>query len=440
MIEATKQLEGQFVAKLPLRRHLGGDDSKSVFLTERSDGSKAVMKLVSAEGLQAEKKLSQWKRAAELSHPHLLRLFEMGRCELSGSKYVYAVQEYADENLSEVLPERALDPEEVRQTLGPALDALGYMHGKGFVSGALKPSNFLAAMDQLKLATDGARQAGESYGKNEQRSPYDPPEKPAAPLSASADIWSLGITLIEVLTRRVPSWETPAGEPVIPASLPEPFREIARNCLRRDPNARWTVPQIVDHLKRSVQPVKKEPPAPVPEAPTNRSYGKILPIAVATLIVIVILAMLLGRRSSSGNSTPTNAVLPVPPAEPPDKLPKPGAAHPAQQPAIAPRSPQAGTNQADVLHQALPNISPSAQRTIRGKIKLRVRVHVNQTGNVTKADMVSAGPSRYFARLAMEAAHDWKFVPSTQSAERRWMLHFDLTRQGTAASAETLTK
>ena len=86
MIEATKQLEGQFVAKLPLRRHLGGDDSKSVFLTERFDGSKAVIKLVSAEGLQAEKKLSQWKRAAELSHPHLLRLFEMGRCELSGSK------------------------------------------------------------------------------------------------------------------------------------------------------------------------------------------------------------------------------------------------------------------------------------------------------------------------------------------------------------------
>jgi TonB family protein len=156
--------------------------------------------------------------------------------------------------------------------------------------------------------------------------------------------------------------------------------------------------------------------------------------------VIVILAMLLGRRSSSGNSTPTNAALPVPPAEQPDKLSKPGAAHPAQPPAIAPRSPQAGTNQADVLHQALPKISPSAQRTIRGKIKLRVRVHVNQTGNVTRADMVSAGPSRYFARLAMEAAHDWKFIPSTQSAERRWMLHFDLTRQGTAASAETLTR
>jgi TonB family protein len=439
VIEATKQLEGQFVAKLPLRRHLGGDDSKPVFLTERADGSKAVIKLISAEGLQAEKKLSQWKRAAELSHPHLLPLFEMGRCELSGTKYVYVVQEYADENLSEVLPDRALSPEEVRQTLGPALDALGYMHAKGFVNGALKPSNFLAAMDQLRLATDGARQAGESYGKNEQRGPYDPPEKPDAPVSASADIWALGITLVEVLTRRVPAWETPGGEPVVPASLPEPFRDIARNCLRRDPNARWTVPQIVDHLKRSVPPAKPEPPAQVPETPT-RSYGKMLPIAVAALIVIVVLAMLLGRHSSSGNSTPTNAALPVPAAEPPEKLSKPGAAHPAQEPGTALQRPQSGVNHADVLHQALPNISPSALRTIRGKIKLRVRVHVNQTGNVTRADMVSAGPSKYFARLAMEAAHDWKFAPSTQSGERRWMLHFDLTRQGTTPSAEPLTR
>ncbi|MBV8478342.1 MAG: energy transducer TonB, partial [Acidobacteria bacterium] len=88
--------------------------------------------------------------------------------------------------------------------------------------------------------------------------------------------------------------------------------------------------------------------------------------------------------------------------------------------------------------QVPPKISPSAQHTIRGKIKLRVRVDVDGAGNVIHADLVSAGPSKYFARLVMEAAQQWKFVPSPQAGERRWMLHFDLTRKETVVYAQPL--
>lgn len=113
----------------------------------------------------------------------------------------------------------------------------------------------------------------------------------------------------------------------------------------------------------------------------------------------------------------------------------PAKPHPAQ-PITSSPAQQPRTSQADVVRQVPPKFAPSAQRTIRGKIKLRVRVHVDPTGNVTRADLVSAGPSKYFARLVMDAARQWKFVPASGSGERRWMLHFELTRKGNTAQAQ----
>jgi TonB family protein len=94
--------------------------------------------------------------------------------------------------------------------------------------------------------------------------------------------------------------------------------------------------------------------------------------------------------------------------------------------------------QGEILRQVPPKISPGAQKTIRGKIKIRVRVHVNTSGDVTRADLVTAGPSRYFARVVGDAAKQWKFAPSS-SAERRWMLQFDLTRGGTVVHPQKVS-
>src|SRR5207248_3337853 len=118
-------------------------------------------------------------------------------------------------------------------------------------------------------------------------------------------------------------------------------------------------------------------------------------------------------------------------------LSKPGA---PQRNAVNQAEPVSGAagQDDDVVREVPPRVAPSAQQTIVGKIKLRVRVRVDHAGDVTKADLVSAGPSKYFARLAMEAAQQWKFAPTTQVGERRWMLHFDFTRIATTSSADRL--
>src|SRR5712691_7354535 len=126
-IETWKQWEGRVViGDFQLRQYLGASDHSAVFLTERGEREpqKAAIKLISADPSDAELQLSRWRLAAKLSHPHLIRLFQMGRCQLGKIGLLYVVMEYAEENLSQILPHRPVTPAEAREVLEPVLDAL----------------------------------------------------------------------------------------------------------------------------------------------------------------------------------------------------------------------------------------------------------------------------------------------------------------------------
>src|SRR5579859_2345597 len=155
--ERWKRLEGRVVGgKFPLQRWLGGSGHGAVFLTERgSSASKpAAVKLVASDPLKAQYQLALWRTAAQLHHRHLLRIFDMGRTQLDGTLFLYLVMEYADEDLSQILPDRPLSSSEAEEMLPPLLDALAYLHQQGFAHGHLKPSNVLADDNQLKLSID----------------------------------------------------------------------------------------------------------------------------------------------------------------------------------------------------------------------------------------------------------------------------------------------
>jgi TonB family protein len=438
LIEAGKQSEDRVIDNFRLRQYLGGSENSTVFLMDHENGQKAAIKFLPVEGNEATKQLSYWKRAAQLSHPHLLKIFEGGRCQMGGRDQVYLVTEYAEENLSEILPQRALTAAEVGEMLRPLLDCLEYLHGNGFVHGRLRPGNIMALNDQLKISSDSLRQVGEAFATSKKRSRYDSPEAGTAPLSANADVWSLGITLVEVLTQQVPDWETTAGEPVVPSSLPEPFREVARNCLNRDPNARWTVPEIKARLNGTQAPAATAAEQVTAETTHRRSLR---PMAFAVMVILaIVVATAALFRWRSGNPSSATRQPPLPKTEQMAELStKPAAGPPPETSAAAMASTIPSAIQGDVIRQVPPNIPPSAQRTIRGTIKLTVRVHVDRSGNVTRTDLVSAGPSQYFARRVLEAAQQWKFVPSNQPSERMWMLRFNLTREGTSAHPQPTT-
>src|ERR1043166_2672962 len=127
MYKAWEQWQGQVVnGVFPLVEYLGGGERSAVFLTEDTlrKNQKAAIKLALEDSENAELQLARWQLAAGLSHPHLLGLFSMGRCQLGDRELLYLVMEYAEENLSQVLAQRPLTTEEARDMLEPVLETL----------------------------------------------------------------------------------------------------------------------------------------------------------------------------------------------------------------------------------------------------------------------------------------------------------------------------
>lgn len=558
-------LQGEIVEeKYTLMRYLGGSDHSAVFQTQYGGvhPRDAAIKLLPAPPGNAEARLSGWRLAANISHPHLMRIIDMGRCELANAPMLFVVTELASENLGEILPQRPLTTAEAQDMLASLLDALVFLHNRGFVHGHIKPSNIMAVGDDLKLSADTICRLGEPVESFGAPSAYDAPEGNRSGASSQADIWSIGITLVETLTQQKLERESSSRhDPALPETLPQGFAEIARHCLRRSPNKRWTAATIQLHLpkatakpvsSRTVEGIAHATPRvreaiartahEIPKlgqalakvapklreasremAPIGANIGAriskmgpaaaqlarkvrmpdlrlsdiripharryVMGAAVLGVAAVAIAAgvKLVGHGGAGVTSASHNSAAVVPAAKrfqpakaerrtiedrrrretsrsersrapqrfaaaperstpvqeqvaPSVKAPVPTAtaAVPASVPngsasAVASNGSVAG----HVLDRVLPDVPRSASRTIWGTVRVAVRVAVDSAGNVTQAELQSAGPSRYFARLSVEAARKWHFAAPTQNGApvaSVWLLHFGYRRDGTGVA------
>ncbi len=239
-------LVGQVIdGRFSLLEWLGGSGRSGTFVTDVSGpgSQRAAIKLFSTPA-QAEDRLSVWKETTSLSHVHLVRVLHFGRGEIDGAPLVYVVTELAEEVLSQIIPERPLAPEEAREMLAPILDALSYLHSKNYVHGHIRPSNILVVENEVKLSADSTWAHDSLALELESGDLHNAPETATHPITPAADIWSLGITLVEALTQQLPVWDSASDDdPVLPA-LPKPFDTIARRCLRVDPAQRCALVEI----------------------------------------------------------------------------------------------------------------------------------------------------------------------------------------------------
>jgi TonB family protein len=478
MTEVWTKWEGQVInGVFPLRRFLNASDHSGVFLTEykAQNLANAAIKLVQANPTQAHAHLSHWTRAAALSHPHLIRLLEMGRCQLGGLPFLFVVMEYAEQTLSQIIPKRALTPDEVREMLVPTLDALAFLHRRNLVLGQLKPSNILVVNDQLKLASDTVRPAGESAATSAESAVYVAPEAKVGSFSIADDIWSLGLTLVEALTQHPTLWPDSKSETdFFPGAIPPALAKIIRQCLNRSPADRPLVGELQAEINPAPQltvPVPEppisvpeppisvpEPPISVPEPPISppeplrpvpRPLKRVAPdgaapaakspqqrwfVAAIAVLIVVVVALWTGvhvlrSQYASKQVAPSTAA-----AQNSEASQSAASEDSGSRPAERPVQPLANKS-ALVLHEEIPDISRHALNTIRGHIKVSVRVTVDRSGNVVDESLESRGSSYYFARLAMEAARKWKFAPADNQANRKWLLRFEFTRGGVTGHA-----
>lgn len=551
MSEAWKTWEGQAVDGFPLRQYLGGSDHSAVYLTQlnSSGEQKAAIKFIPADA-SAYAQLAKWRVAGELTHPHLLQLIRVGRCELANTNFLYVVMEYAEENLAEILPQRSLQPDEVRQVLESALDALTYLHAQGLAHTRIKPGNILAAGDQLKLSSDTLSEIGSSPVAVPQTGIYAAPESATTPVSAAADLWSLGVTLVEALTQRTPVFRGQTDvELPLRETIPPPYLEIARRSLQVDPSRRATLKEISALLnststapyRDAVQHAEVHTPAtqspetlvaalehpetpktlPVAETaaavaageltkkslasqqvsllphtllpaspvrdttikPTPRKSRVAIPLVAAMILLgaILLAPRVLNRFSQlqpqaatvepsiapapSSLTPPTTGTAPVlpPPTQTKDEKraaekqaareknsaaaketvsssdavnpvsSRPVDAAEARPAAKSAKVAQTNAARGAVLYQVVPDISQRARDTIQGTVRVGVKVHVDDAGKVTGADLDNFS-SKFFGDQAVQVARRWTFTPPQvdgRNAPSEWLLRFEFTQKAT---------
>jgi TonB family protein len=286
---------------------------------------------------------------------------------------------------------------------------------------------------------------------------YDPPELATRGASPAADVWSLGATLVEALTQGLPSLKETQEDPGLPDTVPAPFLEIARHCLRRDPERRWTVAEITARLRQIAPAAQEQLSASPPPAFAKHRY-----IVPAAAVGLALAAMVAGprlfnphqsvRRASSipfdhpraqqqGERTPAKPEAGNSTKRTSHEEQGLSSASPATspfrseaEPTTSPGRPAPG----EVVKQVLPDVPTKARGSIQGRVKVSVRIRVDPSGSVVDAKLDSAGPSRYFANLALQAARRWRFRPAEidgRDVFNEWILRFAFLRNSTEVRA-----
>jgi hypothetical protein len=210
---------------------------------------------------------------ARLSHPNLITLFDASITE----QPPYLVMELVEgPNLAARLATGALPEAEVRAIGAQIADALAYVHAHDMVHRDVKPANILLGTDGI--SDDGACRARLSdFGivrllGSERLTAADftlgtasylaPEQARGGDVTPAADVYSLGLVLIEALTGKR-SFDGPpveavlarlARDPEIPAGLPAPWTPLLRAMTARDPEARPTPAEVSRALRTGATP------------------------------------------------------------------------------------------------------------------------------------------------------------------------------------------
>ncbi len=265
--------------------------------------------------------------AASLDHPNILPIYEVGESE-EGVPY-FSMKFAPGGSLQDLAPALRDDPREVVRLVAKATRAVQYAHQQGILHRDLKPGNILLDGRGDPLVSDFGLAKWLDTSSNLTRTltifgtpGYIAPEQaegPAANLTPSADIYSLGAILFDLLTGRPPF----LGEHALAvirqaADRPAPklrslvrgadkdLETICERCLEREPAARYRsagdLAQDLEHFLEGRSIVARPVLFPVRSwrwVKRNRSLAG----SIAACLLLALLAI--GRQLQSGRLSAT---------------------------------------------------------------------------------------------------------------------------------------
>jgi eukaryotic-like serine/threonine-protein kinase len=237
--------------------------------------------------------------AAALSHPNIVAIFDRG--EWNGTYYI-AMEYVAGRPLKAIVREHgALDPATAIEIVVQILRAARFAHRRGVIHRDLKPHNVIVDEEGRARVTDfGIARAGASdmtlTGSIMGTAQYLSPEQAQGlVVSASSDLYSIGVILYELLTGVVPfegetavaiAFKQVSAEPYPPSALnpalPRSLDAVVLRALAKDPAHRYAdADELIAALEHERQllpalsgaSATAVPDRPVQHAPPPPVYG-----------------------------------------------------------------------------------------------------------------------------------------------------------------------
>ena len=211
------------------------------------------------------------KAAANLDHPNIVPIFEIGEHE---DQHYFSMKLIKGGNLADRIEDLVRDPEAAAGLMATVARAVEVAHHKGIVHRDLKPANILIDEAGQPHVTDFglAKDLGSGDGLTKSGAimgtpSYMSPEQAQAThrvIGPATDVYALGAILYELLTGRPPfRADTPLdtliqvveSQPVHPRSLntkvPRDLETICLKCLEKTPSKRFrSAQELADDLER----------------------------------------------------------------------------------------------------------------------------------------------------------------------------------------------
>lgn len=291
-------------------RELGRGGMGVVYEAEQPSLKRRVALKVLPPALRADRaRVERFRREAEaaarLRHPNVVPVFSTG--EERGAPF-FAMELVEGVSLAEVLRERRAGgsprwPEtgeaswrRAAATAEQVAGALAYAHSRGILHRDVKPGNVLVEADgtprltdfglALDLEAQSLTVSGEVFGSPRYMSPEQAFRR-AAPLDARTDVYSLAVTLYELLTLELPYRGATQNDvlaalssgDVVPlrevdGSLPASLEAVLARGLAHDPDERYPDAASFAADLRGVLEGRRFLPRPTPSGASGASAAK----------------------------------------------------------------------------------------------------------------------------------------------------------------------
>jgi eukaryotic-like serine/threonine-protein kinase len=330
-------------------------------ISDRIEAMKVLLPNLAGQKELADRFLREIKVLASLNHPNIAAL----RTALTVDNQLVMIMEYVEgTTLAAHLEEKAISWGEALNYMDQVLSALSYAHKQNVIHRDIKPANMmLTPAGVIKLMDFGIARSGSELGLTVTGTTlgslaYMSPEQvKCEPIDARSDLYSVGISLYEMVTGQKPFkgdsnfsimqaqlQQTPRPPVELSADLPPTLNQIILMAMSKDPAQRFqtadafrnalgsvttslgakgaTVPMAAPAGARSGTVAASAPTLqmPPPQASAGGHRGLYIGLGAAIVLLVLVAAGFSAprwfkTRANSGVSSQTHPSKPAQPVE-----------------------------------------------------------------------------------------------------------------------------